>query len=66
MSFLKSLLPGTVVTYLVAGAIGHGHSTGGVLNVYRESIHGMDFYWSWPLMGATTLLFWALATMMND
>ena len=63
---VKALLPGTVVTYLVAGALGHNQSDGGFLNVYLARSHELSLYWSWPLMGAATALFWAIGLLMAD
>lgn len=65
MAFLKALIPGFILTLLVAGAIGSQGSSGGFLEISRFAVEGHDLYWSWPLFIAGTGLSWALLWMMD-
>lgn len=63
MNFVKALIPGSVLTLVVAGIIGSNHSKGGWLMIEHMSVQGYGFYWSWPLFAAATLLSWVLFTI---
>ena len=63
MDFFKGLIPGTILTLVVAGILGVNHSKGGVLSVFHQTLHDFSFYWSWSLFIAATLLSWALFAM---
>ncbi|MCT2398202.1 hypothetical protein [Novosphingobium mangrovi (ex Huang et al. 2023)] len=71
MTFLKALIPGFLLTWVVSGIIGSNGSRGGMLaiqNTYIQNgyIEGYTFYWSWPLFLAGTGLAWALFWMMDS
>jgi hypothetical protein len=65
MPFIKALIPGGVLTWVIALILGSNHSKGGWLDIYRVSPGGIDFYWSWPLFVATTCIAWAIFAMMD-
>jgi hypothetical protein len=48
-AFLKSVLLGAVLAFVVSLFIGSGGSSGGMLNVRSYTIEGFQFYWSWAL-----------------
>jgi hypothetical protein len=65
MSFIKALIPGLILTLVVAALIGHGGSAGGFLYIHKEVIRQYDFYWSWSLFIASVGLAWGLFWMME-
>ena len=65
MQFVKALIPGALLTWVVATVIGSNHSKGGFLFIHVVEIQGHSFYWSWPLFVAATGLAWALFWMME-
>ena len=48
-AFLKAIVLGAVLAFVVSLFIGSGGSSGGLLNVREASVAGYDFYWSWAL-----------------
>lgn len=60
MDFVKALIPGSLLTFVVATIIGSNHSKGAWLMIERASIQDHQFYWSWPLFAAATVLAWIL------
>lgn len=65
MSFVKALIPGLLLTFVVAMIIGSNGSAGGFLDIHRQVISGHQFYWSWPLFIASTGLSWGIFWMME-
>lgn len=65
MSLVKALIPGLLLTLVVALVIGSNGSAGGFLNIHQTAIGGQEFYWSWPLFIASTGLAWGLFWMMD-
>lgn len=65
MSFIKGLIAGTVLTWVVSLIIGSNQSRGGALAIHHEVIAGYGFYWSWPLFIASTCIAWGIAAMME-
>lgn len=65
MSFVKALIPGALLTWVVCIILGTNHSKGGFLYVHLVSVQGVSFYWSWSLFVAATGLAWALFWMME-
>jgi hypothetical protein len=65
MSFIKGLVPGALLTWVVCMVIGSNRSKGGFLQIHPVDIQGLDFYWSWPLFVAATGLAWAIFWMME-
>lgn len=65
MAFIKALVPGFLLTWIVAGVIGSNGSQGGMLAIQHSYIDGHSFYWSWSLFLAGTGLSWALFAMME-
>lgn len=66
MAFIKALIPGFLLTWIVAGILGSNGSRGGILSIQRSLIEGYTFYWSWSLFVVATGLAWALFWMMDD
>jgi hypothetical protein len=65
MSFVKALIPGLLLTLIVAVIIGSNGSAGGFLNIHHATISGHGFYWSWPLFIASTGLAWGIFAMLD-
>lgn len=65
MAFIKALIPGLILTLIVAALIGAGGSTGGFLDIHLAAISGHKFHWSWPLFIAGTGLAWGIFWMME-
>ena len=66
MAFIKALIPGFLLTWIVSSILGSNGSRGGMLAIERIYIDGHTFYWSWALFLAATGLAWALFWMMDS
>lgn len=66
MAFIKALIPGFLLTWIVSSILGSNGSRGGMLAIERTMIEGHTFYWSWALFLAATGLAWALFWMMDS
>ena len=64
-AFLKALIAGAVLSFVVSTVIGHTGSTGGVANVHHFVVHGFGFYWSWVLFLAAGGLAFVIFLMME-
>lgn len=60
MDFLKALIPGSLLTFVVSALIGKGGSRGGWLSIQHFYIEGHGIYWSWILFAIATILAWIL------
>ncbi|MBW8755270.1 MAG: hypothetical protein JF595_14190 [Sphingomonadales bacterium] len=65
MSLLKALFLGGILTFVVAGLIGAGHSTGGYLNIFEFELSGHYIHWSWPLFVVSTGGIWGILLLME-
>jgi hypothetical protein len=65
MSFVKALIPGLILTLVVATIIGSNGSTGGFLDIHLADLGGHHFHWSWPLFIAATGLAWGILWTME-
>jgi len=65
MRFVKALIPGSILTFVVCLILGKNQSSGGWLAVHRITIQSHDFHWSWPMFVAATALAWAIFWMME-
>lgn len=65
MAFIKALVPGFLLTWVVSMIIGSNGSRGGIMAIQHSYIEGYNFYWSWPLFIAGTALAWAIFAMME-
>jgi hypothetical protein len=64
-AFLKGLVAGAILAFVVAGLIGHAGGTGGILHVFGFVVHGYRLHWSWGLFVGGTFLGWAIFTMLE-
>ena len=64
-AFLKGLVAGLILTFVVAGLIGHAGGSGGMLNVRHVAIQGFSFYWSWALLVIGSGLGWFIFLMLE-
>ena len=58
MAFIKGLIPGTLLAWILSGVIGSNGSHGGWAAIHRVVIEGHQFWWSWPIFVAGTMLSW--------
>ena len=65
MSLLKAVLLGTILTFVVSGAIWASHSTGGFLHIREVALGGHYLQWSWPLFVSATGLGWGIMLLMK-
>lgn len=63
MDFVKALVPGTLLTWIVSTIIGSNRSKGGFLQIELLTVQDTSFYWSWVLFVAATGLAWVLFTI---
>ena len=65
MSFVKALIPGLILTFVICIILGSNGSHGGWLDIHRATVQGQSFYWSWQLFVASTGLAWGIFWMME-
>jgi hypothetical protein len=65
MPFVKALIPGVILTFVVCIILGTNGQTGAWLEVHRTSLASQDFYWSWPLFVLSTGIAWGIFAMME-
>lgn len=65
MSFFKALIPGVLLTFVVCLIMGSNGASGAWLDIYRVTIEGVRFYWSWPLFTVSTGVSWGIFWMME-
>ena len=65
MDFVKALVPGSLLAFVISMILGSNHSKGAWLNIFRFAIDTHAFYWSWPLFVASTGISWAIFWMME-
>lgn len=65
MSFVKGLIPGLILTFVVCLILGSNGVSGAWLDIHRVTMEGQTFYWSWPLFIASTGLSWGIFAMMD-
>lgn len=65
MSFIKALIPGFILTFVVCLIMGSNGARGAWLNIHHYTVHSHDFYWSWPLFVCATGLAWAIFWSME-
>ena len=64
-AFLKAIVLGAFLAFIVSLFVGSGGSSGGYLNVRHVMVQTYDFYWSWPLFLVGTGLSFGLFLMME-
>jgi hypothetical protein len=65
MVLVRALLPGFVLTFLIAAVLWGAGTRGGVLAVQQAPLLDYHFFWSWPLFLVLTALSWVLMAMMK-
>ena len=65
LALIKALIPGALLSWVIASVIGSNGSTGGVLYIGRLMIVHHEIYWSWPLFIAGTALAWFILLMLD-
>lgn len=65
MPLVKGLIPGAILTWVIALILGSNRSKGGFLDIHHTAIAGYEFYWSWPLFIAATGIAMAIFWMME-
>ena len=64
-AFLKAMVLGAFLAFIVSLFIGSGGSSGGMLNVRLVRIEGFQFYWSWALFVVGTGLSFGVLLLME-
>jgi hypothetical protein len=64
-AFLKSIVLGAVLAFVLSLFIGSGGGTGGMLNVRSYTIEDLSFYWSWALFVIGTALSFGILLLMD-
>lgn len=64
-AFLKAMVLGAFLAFIVSLFIGSGGSSGGLLNVRLVTIEGFQFYWSWALFVVGTGLSFGVFLLME-
>ena len=65
MPFVKALVPGLILTFIVCIVMGSNGSTGAWLDIHRIAVQDYTLYWSWPLFIAYTAISWGIFAMME-
>ena len=65
MSFVKGLIPGTILTWVLCLILGSNGVSGTWLEIHSVSLQSHDFYWSWPMFVAATGLAWSIFWMLE-
>ena len=65
MSFVKALIPGLILTFVVCLILGSNGVSGAWLDIHRVHIQDFSLHWSWPLFIASTGISWAIFWMME-
>lgn len=64
-AFLKAVVLGAILSFVVSEVIGHAGSTGGMANIHHYTVQTFHFYWSWVLFIAGTALAFVILIMME-
>ena len=64
-AFLKALVLGAALAFILSLFMGSGGTSAGLLHVHQVSVQGWDFYWSWPLFVIGTALSFGIFIMMD-
>ena len=64
-AFLKAVVLGAFLAFIVSLFIGSSGSTGGMLDVRHVMVQEVGFYWSWALFVIGTGLSFGLFLMMD-
>jgi len=73
IALFKGMIPAILLTWVVSGILGSNGSKGGFLYIHMIhlagnsafSVSSMNFYWSWPLFIAATVLGTAIFMMLD-
>lgn len=65
IALFKALIPGLILTFVVALVMGSNGTSGAWLEIYLVNVEGIRFYWSWPLFLASTGVSWGIFSMME-
>ena len=65
MPFVKALIPGFILTFVVCLIMGSNGTSGAWLEIFRMTFEGYNIYWSWPLFALSTGISWGLFWMME-
>ena len=65
IALIKAVIPGGLLTWIVASVIGSNGSTGGMLHIGKMLVSNHQLYWSWPLFIAATALAWFILLMLD-
>jgi hypothetical protein len=71
MAFVKGLIPGIVISWVISSILGRNHQTDNFLFIHLSNLPGHQlaqytFYWSWPLFFAASVLGWFVFATTSD
>lgn len=63
MAFVKGLIPGFILSWVISSILGRNHQTHNFLYIHISNLPGeyfeqFTFWWSWPLFFAASGLAW--------
>jgi len=64
-AFLKALVLGAALAFILSLFMGSGGTSAGLLNVHEVAVQGYHFYWSWPLFVIGTALSFGIFILMD-
>lgn len=65
MAFIKALVLGAFLTWIVSLFVGSTGSTGGHLYIQHFRLEGYVLLWSWPMFVGSTGLSWGILWLMR-
>jgi hypothetical protein len=65
IAFVKGLVPGFLLTWIVCSLVGATGSSGGMLRVFNGEVGHHTLYFSWPLFFSSTGLAWLIFTLLE-
>ena len=69
MAFVKGLIPGVLISWIVSSILGRNNQKGDFLYVHLSHLPQLEqygFYWSWPLFFAASGLGWFVFATTSD
>jgi hypothetical protein len=65
IAFVKGLVPGILLTWIVCSLVGATGSSGGMLHIFQGEVDRHTIYFSWPLFFGSTGLAWLIFTLLE-
>jgi hypothetical protein len=65
MAFIKAILLGGILTWIVSEAIHAGGASGGYLKIGETMVSGHYLHWSWPLFIVASVIILGILLLME-